>query len=144
MPVGLYLLLWVLVNVLLVVLVVLHVDEYDRVSWSDVSGTPVVNGSAQQRVIVVLPLGNRVQVVVVSVILGYGYDHEWVQGGVAVVLFRYSVVTMALPVSPEAAVVVFGYNVVTITLPGSLGVAVVLFGCNVVTMTLPVPVVLLG
>lgn len=54
-----------------------------------------------------LSLGNRVQVVVVSVALGYGYDHECVQGGVAVVLFRYSVVTMALPVTPEVTVVVF-------------------------------------
>lgn len=60
----------------LVVLVVLQVDENDRVWYSDVSGRAVVNGSAQQRVIVVLPLGNRVQVVVVSVTLGYGYDHE--------------------------------------------------------------------
>jgi hypothetical protein len=73
---GLDLLLWALVNVPLVVLVVLQVDENDRVWYSDVSGRAVVNGSAQQRVIVVLPLGNRVQVVVVSVTLGYGYDHE--------------------------------------------------------------------
>ena len=76
MFVSLYLLLWLLVNVPLAVLVVLQVDEYGRVWCCDVSGTPVVIGSAQQRVIVVLPLGNRVQVVVVSVTLGYGYDHE--------------------------------------------------------------------
>lgn len=43
--------------VLFAVLVVLQVDVYSGVWCSDDSGTPVVNGTAQQRLIVVLPLG---------------------------------------------------------------------------------------
>lgn len=58
------------------VLVVLQVDVYNGVWRSEESGTPVVNGTAQQRVIVVFPLGKRVQVVVLSLMLGYGYTHE--------------------------------------------------------------------
>lgn len=62
--------------VLFAVLVALQVDVYSGVWWSDDSGTPVVNGTAQQRLIVVLPLGNRWQVVVMPLILGYGYTPE--------------------------------------------------------------------
>lgn len=53
-------------------LVVLQVDVYMGVGRSEDSGTPVVSGTAQHRVMVVFPLGKRVHVVVLSVMLGYG------------------------------------------------------------------------
>lgn len=58
------------------VLVVLQVDVYNGVWRSEDSGAPVVNGTAQHRVSVVFPLGKRVQVVVLSLMLEYGYTHE--------------------------------------------------------------------